>query len=364
MRVLAVVVLLTLPALADPKGLLRKGRDLQGAKKYAEAIAAFEEALKLQPDDPTVLGELGWTAYLMKDYAKAKTATQKAVAHQAAPNIRGATFYNLGLIDEAQGDTAGAVAAYAESLRARPNKTVRAALKKLDPKAAQAFDPYLPAPLAGPFPSIAAYCKSLPAKRTTEYEGTSDCECYDVPESEGSRKLAAPFEKVTIFRRGCGYAQNDDGLSQFGWFEYKVAVKVASGWFVETVGDQMLIGHGDESFRIDSVKAPALTSAPSVAVAYRIKGVYSHKIQSNDWDRTELVLFGIGASGKPSGTPPIPRKKLEIDEYENSGPIRHYDVALDLAWGADTLTVTAKKSTGLDAATSSDLIGVHRIAFP
>src|SRR5215470_3007299 len=126
MRALAVVVLLTLPALADPKGLLRKGRDLQGAKKYAEAIAAFEEALKLQPDDPTVLGELGWTAYLMKDYAKAKDATQKAIARQPAPNIRGAALYNLGLIDEAKGDTAGAVTAYTESLRARPNATVRA----------------------------------------------------------------------------------------------------------------------------------------------------------------------------------------------------------------------------------------------
>ena len=62
----------------------------------------------------TVLGELGWTAYLMKDYAKAKDATQKAIAHQPAPNIRGAALYNLGLIDEAQHDTAGAVAAAAK----------------------------------------------------------------------------------------------------------------------------------------------------------------------------------------------------------------------------------------------------------
>jgi len=362
MRAIAVVVLLTLPAAADPKGLLRKGRDLQAAKKYPEAIAAFEESLKVQPDDPTVLGELGWTAYLMKDYAKAKDATQKAIAHQAAPNIRGATLYNLGLIDEAQGDTAGAAAAYAESLRARPNKTVRAALKKLDPKAAEAFDPYLPAPLAGPFASIDAYCKTLPAKRTTPYEGTSDCKCYDIPDA--SRKVAAPFEKVTFFRRGCDLSQNDDGEAQYGFFEYKLAVKVASGWFVETLGDQFLIGHGGEMFKIDSVKAPALTSAPSVAVSYRIQGSYSHKIQANDWDRTELVLIGIGASGNPSGTPPILLKKLETNEYENSGPIRAYDIALDLAWGADTLTVTAKKSAGLDAATSGDLIGVHRIAFP
>ncbi|HTR51861.1 MAG TPA: tetratricopeptide repeat protein [Kofleriaceae bacterium] len=361
MRVLAVLLLLTLPAAADSKALLRKGRELQAAKKYGEAIAAFEGALKLQPDDPTVLGELGWTAYLMKDYAKAKDATQKAIAHEAGPNVRGAALYNLGLVDEAQGDTAGAVAAYSESLRARPNATVRAALKKLDPKAAEPFDPYRPAPLAGPFASIAAYCKSLPATHT-DYEGTSDCACYDVP--DGSRKLAAPFANVTLFRRGCGYGENDEGEAEGGYFEYKLAVQVASGWFFATLGDNFLIGHGGETFKVDSVKAPALASAPSFAISYRIKGSYSHTIQANDWDRTELVLVGVGASGKPSGTPPILRKKLEIDEYEDSGPLKNVDIALDLAWGTDTLTVTAKRSTGLDAKTSGDLIGSHRIAFP
>ena len=64
-------------------------------------------------------------------------------------------------------------------MRARPNATVRAALKKLDPKAAEPFDPYMPTPLAGPFASIDAYCKTLPAKRT-DYEGTNDCECFDI----------------------------------------------------------------------------------------------------------------------------------------------------------------------------------------
>jgi tetratricopeptide (TPR) repeat protein len=358
MRALAVVILLTIPASADPQALLRKGREQQAAKKYAEAIATFEASLKAQPDDPTVLGELGWTAYLMKDYAKAKDATQRAIAHQASPNIRGAALYNLGLIAEAQGDMPGAVSAYVESLRARPNATVRGALRKLDPKAAEPFDPYLPAPLAGPFASIAAYCKTLPAKHT-DFEGTADCACYDVP--GGSKKLAAPFDKVTIFRRGCGYDQSDDGFAKFGFFEYKVAVKVASGWFVETVGDQTLIGHGGESFHIDSVKQPALGG---IALAYRIKGTYSHRTEANDWDRTEVVVIGVGASGKPSATPPIPSKKLEIDEYDSSGPHKTIDVALDLTWGTDTLTVTAKKTTGLDRATAGDLIGSHRIAFP
>ena len=40
MRALAVVVLLTLPSVADPKGLLRKGRDLQAAKKSTGLDAA------------------------------------------------------------------------------------------------------------------------------------------------------------------------------------------------------------------------------------------------------------------------------------------------------------------------------------
>jgi Tfp pilus assembly protein PilF len=148
---------LTPDAKAHYKTALAKARKLQAAKKYADATAAFNDALAAAPGDATVLGELGWTAYLAKDYKTAEEITRKAVAAQAVPNVRGATLYNLGLIQEQNGDKAGAIASYAASLKARPNAVVAARLKTLDANAAAAADPYAPHALTG-YASIAELC--------------------------------------------------------------------------------------------------------------------------------------------------------------------------------------------------------------
>ncbi len=79
------------------KELLRKARKLEGQKDFAKAIAAFEDCLKVAPDDATALGELGFTLFQANQLDKAEATTRKALQGEAAPNVRGAMGKATGL---------------------------------------------------------------------------------------------------------------------------------------------------------------------------------------------------------------------------------------------------------------------------
>ncbi|MCE9577467.1 MAG: hypothetical protein K8W52_30240 [Deltaproteobacteria bacterium] len=111
---------------------LSAGRKLGAAKRWGEATTEFEAALAAVPKDGRALAELGLAAYAAGDYKKARRANNDAVRVAAEPKVKAASFYNLGLIAEAEHDQAGAAAAYAASLALRPgNATVIKALTKL-----------------------------------------------------------------------------------------------------------------------------------------------------------------------------------------------------------------------------------------
>jgi hypothetical protein len=173
-------------------------------------------------------------------------------------------------------------------------------------------------------------CKSLPSKHVVFESPAEDCACFEIPNA--TRKLAPPFEAVTILRRGCGYHESDDGtgFAELGFVEYELAIKVASGWFVQTVGESDLLGHSGERLTIESIRQPALGTGPSVAITYRIVGNWYHRAEARDWDRTDVVVFGVGPSGTPSGTPPIAQTRLEMLE-DNGTKTRPVDVAFGLS---------------------------------
>lgn len=345
---------------ADRKKLgaqLAKGRALQAKKQFAQASAAFEACLAIVPDDPVALGELGWTQYLANELDKAEATTRKAIANEGAPAVRGATLYNLGVVQQARGDQPGAIASYTQSLQARPNATVRAALKQLDATAAAAFDAYTPKPLA----SIDAYCKSLP--RSARFYGVElDCTCGT---PLGVIKPPAPFADARLIKRQCGeHRAHED----FGKIEYLVAVASATGWFVAPAATTELIGHGTEAVKVVDTRLVTIGKAAALAVSYTVTGEYEVLHTDDKWARNELVVVGLGASGVPSATPPIVFKDKETqwtdagsDDGTTSVPIH---VALDVAWAADGTLTLAGKTTGLDKATASDLVGAHRLAFP
>lgn len=121
---------------------LRQGRDLVQAKKYEAGMAAFERALAIEPNDPRLLSEIGWAAFLAGDLERAEQANRDSVRFATDPNIQGASLYNLGRVAEARDQPNVAARYYMRSLAVRANDTVTARLEKLtdqgaDPEAVQ-----------------------------------------------------------------------------------------------------------------------------------------------------------------------------------------------------------------------------------
>jgi tetratricopeptide (TPR) repeat protein len=114
---------------------LRRGRQLAAKGQHAEAVAAFDAALRAVPDEPRVLLELGWELRAAGKLPRAEEICRKAAQVATAPSERGKALYNLGRVLEQKSDKPGAIAAYRDSLKLRENRTVRERLLGLDPTA-------------------------------------------------------------------------------------------------------------------------------------------------------------------------------------------------------------------------------------
>ena len=344
---------LTPAAQKQYKASLAKGRALQGKKKYADAIAAFDDALKASPDDPTALGELGWTAYLAKDLKKAEAMTRKSLAGQAAPNIRGASLYNLGLIEEELGDKKAAIASYGESLKVRPNGVVRAKLTALDPTAAAAFEPFAPHKLSGPYKSVDAYCKAEPPNSD---DNPDHCWCGTAVETTAI-KVTKPFDAIQAFAYAC--SDNEAGSKS-----YAIAVKLAAGWYVDTIKEVELARHCDESIAFK----PSAQQGASLLVEFAVTGDCSGGTLTEEWSEDWVLAMGIGPSKVPSSTRILAtrRESMQSDPFEPKPPPAKVsvDVAFQLAWGKDGAVELTGKTKGLDKDEASNLLGKHTLVFP
>lgn len=117
---------------AAAKKALEEARAAVKEKRWDAAAAAFAKALAAKPDDPGILAEKGWAAFLAGDPAAAATASWTALSLTADANRQGAIYYNLGRIREDKGDVDGARAMYGRSLEVRPgNETVKARMQAL-----------------------------------------------------------------------------------------------------------------------------------------------------------------------------------------------------------------------------------------
>ena len=119
------------------KVLLNDGRASVTAGKISRGISNYEKALAIDPNHPAVLGELGWAAYLQKDYIRAISATSQAMESARDPKHRGMLLYNLGRIAEDMGHNDEAVSYYVRSLSLRENDIVAKRLIELSPPSAQ-----------------------------------------------------------------------------------------------------------------------------------------------------------------------------------------------------------------------------------
>jgi hypothetical protein len=335
---------------------LTKGRMLQGKKDWAGAIAQFNAALKLTPDDPITLGELGWTQYLAKDLIGAEASTRKSLAGTGQPSTRGATFYNLGLIEEAKHDQKAAIAAYSESLKVRPNGVVRRTLAKLDAAAAAAFDPFTPAAMQGPFKSPEAYCA---AQAKTKYD--QDCVCKPMDSSKAKRALAAPFVQVEAINNVCG-ASPDSAYSDT---DYAIVVKTAAGWFGAAAGAASGGSHCSDTRALRDATAVSLASGTVLVVSWDDTGECEGNHGGSTWTQIDRQIIGGTTTLKSTPLTTTTHNELATDDPYGAHPHNRtvIDVALTLAWGKDGTLTLAGKTTGLDKDSASNLLGAHTISF-
>ncbi len=347
---------------------LQRGRALQGTHDFTGAITAFEACLAIAPDDPVALSEIGWSAYLAHDNTRAETATRAALANQAGPAVRGSTLYNLGLIEEAKGDRAAAIAAYSESLHVRPNTTVRAALAKLDAAAAATFEPLQPARLAGPFKTIEAYCKTIDVAPA---EPWITCACGTTTPATAS-KVEPPFAELAVFTRVCNGTppSKDDDV---GDLSYKLALRTSTGWFVQDL-ESRHYGRNcfetEQSLTYEAHVADVIPGGTREAlVTTTSKGTCWHG--DADWDDAALIVVGIGPSRAPSGvriaTKRFDRSDANLDPNGNPNGtwnVVDADVSLDVAWAADGALQLSGKTKGLDKGEEQGVLGKHTLVFP
>lgn len=113
--------------------LLNEGRKQVRAGDYEAGIATFREALKDEPNDARLLGELSYAAQKSGDQAVAKAAARDCIRNTRDGKILGGCYYNLGRAQEDSGDKQAAAASFQQSLKVRPgNKVVEKRLASLD----------------------------------------------------------------------------------------------------------------------------------------------------------------------------------------------------------------------------------------
>jgi len=93
-------------ATVEASAALKTIQDKLGQKDYASALRIGEEILRSQPDDTTILNNVGSAAMKIGDFARAKSYLEKAVGLKPNdPYLR----YNLGCVEALAGRKEGAV---------------------------------------------------------------------------------------------------------------------------------------------------------------------------------------------------------------------------------------------------------------
>lgn len=97
--------------------LLKQGVALNDAGKFAEAIAKYDEALKIEPNNMTALYEKGYTLSVSGKPAEAIPCFEKVIASRQMPNA----YVALANIYDTRGDFTQAEKYYTQGIAAYPN---------------------------------------------------------------------------------------------------------------------------------------------------------------------------------------------------------------------------------------------------
>ncbi|AKU96538.1 hypothetical protein AKJ09_03202 [Labilithrix luteola] len=115
-------------ALAARARAIAMGRSATQKGDTKAAVDAFTRALDVLAADPQILGERGFAKLRGGDNAGARTDFLSAIALGGPPKLVAQLYFNVGLLDEKQGDAAAARTAYARSKRLHATPAVLAKL--------------------------------------------------------------------------------------------------------------------------------------------------------------------------------------------------------------------------------------------
>jgi tetratricopeptide (TPR) repeat protein len=300
---------------------LKRARHAQDAGQLTAAAKAFEDCLQILPDDPIALSELGVVQLRANQLDKAEATSRKAIEHSQSPSVRAASLFNLGYILAKRGDKPGAIEAYQGSLRLRPHPVVEAALRKLDPKAAESLR-FVPRAMRAVtttdadalikeqcWKSVADAWHELEAVAADVKDDHFHYECTELP-----TKLAlagTPFLEVRVLRSLSVYSQYPKEVDT-------LALRTAQGWFVAAFDKLWTNRWGDGAAKVQSVELADVGTAKAIVVRWSTTwdewpwdADPAHQYPAEDPEgrgvtRSFVAVASLGASGTPSVTPAIP----------------------------------------------------------
>jgi hypothetical protein len=348
---------------------LSNGRKLATAGDLAGAIAAFNTALQLVPNDARVLSELGVVAQKKGDLDQAEKWTQQSINGTSDAKLRGASLYNLGRIYEARGNKAGAIDAYARSLQARPNRTVRERLTALDPAAAAKLDPFAPQPLT-PLPSLAAWCdqQKADAKKQLGDDFSDDrfsCD-EDKDEKWKAGKLSAPYFEARIV-----LVTAPDGVG-FTGTDYYLLLRTAQGLFISSSLWSISEGgrrEGESTLDALEPLSPPRTNGANLVLRYTVNENSWGGWGNDESETSALVIIGSSASKSPSATAPITLSSTQTessgsdDDDNSAAPTTNSYALVDALTPSGDLELKLKSHQGKLDAPTADLLGAHHLVF-
>lgn len=316
---------------ADPaaaRALLDKGRKAS-KRDLPAAIAAFQEARRLAPDDADVLSELGLAQLRAGALDAAREASAAAVQAARSDAQAAGAAYNLGRAEEAAGRLEEAVKAFELSVRKRPHPGVQ---KRLEATRARLTEGR-PQALGGPFPSLEALCAGMRkahedsfSKDSVEACCTESCE-YACPLLElGRLKKGLPkgIDEVRVFWTRLrekpdgieGGDGTDDGPGPDEWTGAprcgfaSAALRAGKEWY----GAPALASFCDTNHLSGTVELKRVWVEP---VSGGLVVLHLASRQSYRWEgdaRETLTFLGVGASGKPARIGPVTILQSEYGE--------------------------------------------------
>ncbi len=303
---------------ATARGLLAQGRTAMRTE-LAGAITAFTAAQKLTPEDPELLAELGLLQFYSGELDRARDTITAALRAAQTPAQTAAPAYNLGLLEEAAGNIAPAVAAFELAAAARPGPVLQ---KHLDDLKA-VLEQGKAEPLAGPFASLPAVCDALKTLQQTPKElakdlaaacGTEPCEVGCPLQELGSLtgSLPPPISEVRVFwSRVRGKSDViDAGPAPDQWRGeprcglVNTAVRLDKQWFVAaSLGSFCYSKTQQGNVQLARIAVESVGSSKLVTVSLDATQDY----QSGSAGNSSLTVIGVGKSKKPARIGPILR---------------------------------------------------------